>query len=235
MTITARAAKMTTERKAAWQFNQEELPRPTWRPTHAGWNRALKDGTRAAWERAFQQAVYDEASRCLNVIAYEDPDMTVEAMPAAVKDVAGHLFLLGRGWRWGALGPLLEEFEEIAPVFWPLFMRWWPDGEADGPRSVVPMIKRAIEWDLGRLPHDFMEPEDKAFLDALPETVTVYRGTMRPGRRIGISWTTDKAKAEWFARRFAFGEMRPVLFTGRVRKSKIIACFTGRNESEVLT
>jgi hypothetical protein len=119
-------------------------------------------------------------------------------------------------------------------VFWPLLMEWWCDGESNCMRSVVPMIKRAIEWDGGRLPHEFMEPEDKIFYDALPETVPIYRGTQRPGRHIGVCWTTDRKKAEWFARRFAYGEKKPVLLTGHVRKSNIIACFTGRKESEVL-
>jgi hypothetical protein len=199
--------------KAEWQFNQEALPFPSEAEAAERWEPWKKNGAGTAWRRTLQQAVHEEASRCLNVIAHADPDITVEEMPAAVQDVAGHLILLDRGYRWGVLCSLLEEFEEIPPVFWPLLMQWWSDAEADGPRLIAPLIKRAIEWDGGRLPHEFMEPEDKVFFDALPETVTIYRGTQRPGRHIGICWTTDRQTAEWFARRFAYGEKKPVLLT----------------------
>jgi hypothetical protein len=77
-----------------------------------------------------------------------------------------------------------------------------------------------------------MEPEDRKWLASLPERVTVYRG-QAAGRRAGISWSTDRAVGGRFARRSAWsGE--PVLLTGRIRRSDVIAAFTGRNESEVL-
>jgi hypothetical protein len=229
------AADTASTRKPEWQFRQEGLPFPSEAEAAEPWQPWRKNGTGTAWRRTLQQAVHNEASRCLNIIAHFDPDMSVEDMPAAVQDVAGHLFLLDRGYRWGVLHGLLDEFEEIPPVFWPLLIFWWCDAESNCIRGIVPQIKRAMKFDLGRMPHEFMPPEDKAFFESLPETVTIYRGIHRPpNRHIGISWTTDRQKAEWFAHRFASGEKKPVLLTGRVRKRKIIACFTDRNESEVL-
>jgi hypothetical protein len=212
----AKRKPATLQAAPTWQFNQEAL--------------AEKYATS---KDVLASTVLEEASRCLNAIAYT-AELAVEEIPSAVKNVARHLLLLDRPYRWGVLITLLEEFEDCAVIFWPLLMHWWVDGESNCNRGAVPLIKRAIEWEGGRLPHDFMWPEDKSFFDALPATVTIYRGIQRPGRHIGISWTTDRKKAEWFAQRFAFGEKKPVLLTGRVRKLKIIACFTGRNESEVL-
>jgi hypothetical protein len=81
---------------------------------------------------------------------------------------------------------------------------------------------------------EYMEPENKERLASLPERVTIYRGQLA-ARRAGISWTTDREVAEWFARRWAMmlgGE--PELISGHVERSNVIAAFTGRNESEVL-
>jgi hypothetical protein len=91
--------------KAKWQFRQEGLPSPSEAEAAEPWEPWKKNGAGTAWRRTLQQAVYEEARRCLNVIAHEDPDMTVEDMPKAVQHVAGHLILLDRGYRWGVLCP----------------------------------------------------------------------------------------------------------------------------------
>jgi len=237
------------EPQAKWKFNQDGLPRGSFfgmdkadeyfEALNSPEGKALIEKEKGD----FQSAVYWEAHRCLDTIAHWI-NMPVERIPAAVEEIGGHLILLGRNYRWGVLHPLLEEFEDYNVIFWPLLFQWWSDGEGDGPRSLEPLIERALEqetgWCKGWRPYEFMEFEDQTFLRFLPETVTIYRGTYRRGtdsdldRRVGISWTTDRTKAEWFARRFALNERNPVLLTGRVRKRHIIACFTGRNENEVL-
>jgi hypothetical protein len=49
-----------------------------------------------------------------------------------------------------------------------------------------------------------------------------------------LSWTTDKEKAEWFARRFAIAT-QPLLVRGTVAKKDVMAVFLGREESEVVS
>jgi hypothetical protein len=47
----------------------------------------------------------------------------------------------------------------------------------------------------------------------------------------GLSWTLDKAKAEFFANRFSKGG---IILEREIPKSDIIAVLTGRGESEVI-
>lgn len=79
-------------------------------------------------------------------------------------------------------------------------------------------------------------------LDALadlPDVITVYRGVGLENAKRGLSWTTDRAQAEWFARRNArsassFEDAEAVLITGTVKKQDVAAYFLGRGESEVV-
>jgi len=93
------------------------------------------------------------------------------------------------------------------------------------------------------------EPERKV-LASLPDVVTVYRGAGNPAYLSGFSWTLDRARAKWFARRFgsaeavvvahrltrahAHQEIRPVVAIGRLRRFDVIAYRAGRNEAEIV-
>lgn len=69
----------------------------------------------------------------------------------------------------------------------------------------------------------------------LKDEFPVYRGFI--GKRgKGMSWTIDKAKAEWFAKRYSMikGRGQPKLASGVVNKTDILAFFNGREESEVV-
>lgn len=97
-------------------------------------------------------------------------------------------------------------------------------------------------WQYGALPgallcsqrpdRDYlMKPEERSFLNSLPEMVTIYRGHGKKNRR-GWSWTLSVQKARWFARRFAksgWGVSRML-----VPRSAILAYFSGRGEYEVV-
>jgi hypothetical protein len=76
-----------------------------------------------------------------------------------------------------------------------------------------------------------MTDEDKQAFNALPEVVTVYRGCQKGLNENGLSWTTDKDKAEFFAHRF---RKQGIILKRQVRKSEIVAMLTGRGESEVI-
>jgi len=78
-----------------------------------------------------------------------------------------------------------------------------------------------------------MDAEEQAIFGGLAETVTIYRGYQYNASMRGMSWTVDRDRAIWFARRFA-RRAAPKLATVTVARSKILAYFDGRNESEVV-
>lgn len=80
-----------------------------------------------------------------------------------------------------------------------------------------------------------MNEEEAAHYASLPETITIHRGIR--GRRLsrrGLSWTLDRERAVWFARRFTKKENQPVVLSAEVKKANILALFDGRNESEIV-
>lgn len=81
-----------------------------------------------------------------------------------------------------------------------------------------------------------MDEDDLKVHAELPADVEVYRGCNRDERIEGLSWTTDKEIARWFARRlYLEGECdEPSVAVGRVARKNVIACFNGRNEKEVV-
>ena len=77
-----------------------------------------------------------------------------------------------------------------------------------------------------------MDEKDLEFLSVVQKagTVEIYRGA-EPRRNVrGLSWTTDRKKAEWFSRRFRAGHTYQVT----VGVQDIIAAFVGLGESEVI-
>jgi hypothetical protein len=80
-------------------------------------------------------------------------------------------------------------------------------------------------------------PQRAGRLQAKHNTLTVYRGWKLPHRdfagtaEVGWSWTTDRAKALWFATRFQTPGM---VSTAVVPVSKTLGLFWGRGESEVV-
>lgn len=79
--------------------------------------------------------------------------------------------------------------------------------------------------------HYLMDESEVQLLNSLPELVTIYRGCVKGLNENGLSWTLDKAKAEFFANRFSKGG---IILEREIPKSEIIAVLTGRGESEVI-
>jgi hypothetical protein len=76
----------------------------------------------------------------------------------------------------------------------------------------------------------WMTAEDLAAYAELPQTLTVYRGECNDG---GISWTTDRKVAKFFAHR-NINESTGRVLKRKIQKNAIFAYFTSRSESEVL-
>lgn len=80
----------------------------------------------------------------------------------------------------------------------------------------------------------WMDEDDQAIYDALPDEVTVHRGCIEGQNEDGMSWTTDLNTARWFAQRFTDKGRTPIVVTGTVDKRDIVACFSARSEHEVV-
>lgn len=82
-------------------------------------------------------------------------------------------------------------------------------------------------------PQALMTEEEYRQLQALEDTVTIYRGvtTYNAGSAKSLSWTLKRETAEWFAHRF--GEHGTV-YQAQINKAHIYALFTGRNEAEAI-
>ena len=76
-----------------------------------------------------------------------------------------------------------------------------------------------------------MNGKDRNYLAKLPSTLTIHRG-IQHGNAAGWSWTLDPKKARWFARRF--GDGKPTVATGTVKKRDVIAYFSFLREREIV-
>ena len=143
------------------------------------------------------------------------------------------VFLHERPYRIDALETVLFEEEVNDPDrIWPLIAGVWIDSE-----NIWQCLDQWVDiWNTEGHSHAvFMEDDEMATLNALPDTITVWRGVAHREAIEGMSWTVDKAKAEWFARRFAGGEGRtPLLVEGTVSKRDVLAYFSNRGESEIV-
>lgn len=79
-----------------------------------------------------------------------------------------------------------------------------------------------------------MDEEEHAALMAAPATLNVYRGFHMEGREEGCSWTLERARAEWFARRYTRDDDKAQIAIGTCSKDDVIAHFMGRGEAEVV-
>ena len=81
------------------------------------------------------------------------------------------------------------------------------------------------------LPFSAGDDEDRDLYLKVTEkpTFPVYRGTTHNIR--GMSWTTSKAVAEWFATR---GGYRGDVYKINAKREHVMSCFAGRGESEVV-
>lgn len=137
------------------------------------------------------------------------------------------VFLHERPFR---LNALLEHVPSDIPPseYWPIVSSVWTDSENIWQNVDVWMDLWAAPY---HSPELIMDEDEMAAFNALPELITVYRGTQK-GLPLGLSWTTDRERAEWFANRF--GRDDPVVTEGTVNKGDVLAYFLGRGESEIV-
>lgn len=170
------------------------------------------------------------------MLAYRANDFLKYKQKAVRKAMREHnwsqvIWLHERAFRWQALRGIRRKVGHRQ--YWELLGMVWVDSENIWQNlDIVPGMLTAQRP--GR--RYIMSPEEQAALAAMPAVLTVYRGYTDPrGTRLGWSWTLDRDKAAWFAKRLASSDEEPVVVTGTVSRDKVIAYFTGRGESEIVT
>jgi len=88
-------------------------------------------------------------------------------------------------------------------------------------------------------PKLMMDTDELGFYSQLPQEITIWRGIRveeeLDEENIGFSFTLDKERAEWFAKRFSQdGIGTPMLIEAKVDKDDILSVFLNRGEEEVL-
>lgn len=160
----------------------------------------------------------------------------VEAVARALREGAWdtYVFLHERPYR-------IEAFRDIADhldgkAYWELLREIWSDTENLWQWDDIDLLMSEHIEDRWR----FMDEDERAWLDLLPDVITVYRGYQtRPGmfggsNRLGWSWTTDREKAAWFARRLLLADRKGRVVTGEVAKADVIGYIANRQESEIV-
>lgn len=131
--------------------------------------------------------------------------------------------------RWEALADIGDRLSDR--IFFQTFVSVWENSESND--AHLPLIDRLIATRgvTAERVMPVLGKRDRDFLDNLPDPIRVYRGTTMENPYGDYSWSTDRAKAEWFARRCY--EATPALATGMVRKADILFAYAGRGESEI--
>lgn len=155
---------------------------------------------------------------------------------AASRDFSQFIHAHERPYRCEAVQTIIDNFEPNGCEVWTCARTAWTDSEN--------IFQNEYEWrsifedwyDEGR--EFFMTTEDHEEWAMISddEPVIVYRGFCVDGRDQGMSWTTDKIRAKFFARRFAEAGVRGKarLAIGQVMKCDCIGYLNSRNESEVV-
>lgn len=187
----------------------------------------------------FEEGTKDSWSMLRSPLVYQVPFFTnafANYHYIARKKLVDQLFEQGeyRQMIWHYERPYrFEVFEAVASrlsdqEYWSLLAEVWTDTE-----NAWQYRERWMKLYQSKRPmrHALMDAEESTKYDALPDTVTIYRGCQQGINENGLSWTLDKKKAQWFATRF---QKDGVVLERTVPKSQIIAYYAGRGEEEVI-
>ena len=151
------------------------------------------------------------------------------------QDWGKFIFLHERPYRLDALHRVLFEHKADDPaIVWGLVSDAWIDCE--NVYQNLSTWRKIWSLPISDREQHVMDEAERAALEALPDTIQVYRGHAHKKSQKGMSWTTDRDRAIWFAKRFAGVERRKVLLSkGIVSKQHVFALLLGRGENEIVS
>lgn len=152
-----------------------------------------------------------------------------KALREAMSDSNWHqaVWLHERPYRLDAFMQIEDDLDD--DEYWSLLADIWIDSENIWQN--LDQWRRLFESTRSGSP---MTEEEEAALAAMPDPVPVYRGGVEDANEYGLSWTTDRERAEWFAVRMTADDEVGVVLDGLVAKEHVAAYFTGRGESEIV-
>ncbi len=105
-----------------------------------------------------------------------------------------------------------------------LLAEWWPDTELPSSYGVGFLVSlfRAAGF-----------VTDTPGVEPPIESLTIHRGIDELGKQRGVSWTLDRERAVWFARRFSF-RGPGTLLTAEIPPEHVLGIFHGRGEAEIV-
>lgn len=141
-------------------------------------------------------------------------------------DYSGYVYVHERPYR---LNAFYEVHDKLEPKeYWELFSGMWTDSENIWQNKDTFKYLLGLHQDSRRY---FMSEEDLEVYDNLPEQITIYRGYTVGKNKNGFSYTLNKERAEWFAKRF---NKNGKVWERVVNKKDIVAYTNARNEEEII-
>jgi len=139
---------------------------------------------------------------------------------------SSYIFLHERPYRLDAFTLIQSKLSDTQ--YWSLLSDIWTDTE-----NQWQGLKKWKQLLSSNRPsrHYLMNEEEFNLLQSLPDEVTIYRGCQAGINENGLSWTLNKKKAEFFAKRFS---KEGIILERKIPKSNIIAFLNGRGEFEVI-
>lgn len=157
------------------------------------------------------------------------------AKAEADHDWSTYVFLHERPYRLDALTYVLDEIGIPDKEKWPLLINVWTDSENINQNLNEWINAWTAGLNDGNVCHLGMDKAEVAALAALPNRFTIYRGVGHEDAIDGLSWTTDRKKAEWFAKRWSHADdHESIVAIGKVDKADVLAHLRGRGESEIV-
>lgn len=118
-------------------------------------------------------------------------------------------------------------------TFSKLFGDIWVESE-DPNNDANVSLAELVKWFKISDKTKLMNEEDYHTWLSFPETLTIYRGVAVGRKPYGLSWTTEKEKAEWFAHRYDTEKKAGYVQYVEIQKNEALAYFNTRDEKEVV-
>ena len=165
-----------------------------------------------------------------------------KALDEAVKKCkwSQYIWLHERPYRLDAFSNIAWRLEGTT-LYWELLGEIWIDSEnifqnRDEWRDVLEQTydDEQKHW------HHMSRPEDRVVFTLTPEKgglldhTLIFRGYSDEDGLDGFSWTLDRARAKWFARRRNREGQTPLVAEALVARADVLAYHTGRDEQEIV-